>query len=119
MSSPEAFHRRGQWEEGTSGTGIPDRTSFDPGGALFLGVAGKYFLQLRGSCFAVPGALAAWFLNVMAAFSFLGVTVQLQPREAAGHGGLGAAEVHRLCHQRDPQAEPACSWRISDCAQDP
>lgn len=42
MSSPEAFHRRGQWEEGTSRTSIPDRTSSDPGGAQLLGVAGKY-----------------------------------------------------------------------------
>lgn len=35
MSSPEAFHNRGLWEEGTSRTGIPDRAPFDPGGALF------------------------------------------------------------------------------------
>lgn len=55
----------------------------------------------------------------MVASSFLGVTMQSQPREAVGHGGLGAAEVHRLCHQRDPQAEPSCSRRISNCTQDP
>lgn len=75
--------------------------------------------QVNTIFWGVPVALPACSVNVMAASSFLGVTVQSQPREAAGHGGLGAAEVHRLCHQRDPSAEPTCSWRISNCTQDP
>jgi len=114
--SPEPFHRSGQGE-GTSRRGVPDRALLHPGGALLLG-GGREMLLAEGQLLCLAGALAACSIKVMAASSFLGVTVQSQPREAAGHGGLGAAEVHELCHQRDPQAEPSCSWRISNCTQD-
>lgn len=43
----------------------------------------------------------------------------------AGHGPtepehrvLGAAEIHRLCHQRDAEDQPSCPWRLQSGPQD-
>lgn len=43
----------------------------------------------------------------------------------AGHGPtepehrvLGAAEIHRLCHQRNAEDQPSCAWRLQSGPQD-